>query len=174
MSKPSRPNCARPPLRFREAVSKVQELGTTVSGLKEVLKPPKINAAFDVLYSPQPNRSYSSGWLDFYYQPSHFLRLGVEDIGENTQLDAQVGECVSSTGRVLRYGIYRSNLGLGLDMPVRKDWLSVDLFDPNHLQADVLMDFPHLLGPSVDLVAGIRNLNEDNLLVTGVRFQRPE
>ncbi len=125
-----------------ETVNKVSDLGGTVKGLKEALKPPKIDASFNVLYSPNSSRSYSSGNLDFYFQPSRFLRLGVEDIGENTQLDAQVGE-VGRGCRILRYGLYRSQLGIGLDTPLpRGNELTLNLFDPNHLKLDGYVAFP--------------------------------
>jgi len=154
------------------AVNKVSELGSAVQSLREGLKPPRVDANFDIVYSPKASRSYSSAWLDIHTQPTGFLRLGVQDIGENTQVDAQLGQQLDRG--VLRYGLFRSTLGVGFDFPVRKNLLTVNLFDPNHLQADVLLAVPRVLGPNVDVLAGVRDLNEDNLFVAGVRLRRQQ
>jgi len=141
------------------------------STLRERLKPPEINARFDVLYSGKASRTFSSGNLDIKTSEGHFLRLGIDDIGEDSSANIQLGE--QQKKGILRYGLVRSRLGLGLDIPVSRSSISIDLFDPNNVRADILADVPLILGRSdLGLVAGVRDLGEDNLLVAGVRLRR--
>ncbi len=74
---------------------------------------------------------------------------------------------------MLRYGLYRSQLGVGLDAPApHGNELTLNLFDPNHLKLDGYVAFPRVFGPAADLLVGVRDLNEENLFVAGVRFRR--
>lgn len=152
-----------------QEVSKIADLSQQV---RERLKPPEIHGRFDLLYSPTSDRLYPTANLDFSNQYERFLRLGVDDIGEENTVNAQIGE--RSRGRILRYGLVRSQLGVGLDLRLGgRGMFSVDVFDPNSLRADVTASLPMILG-SADLsfVTGVRDLGEDNLFVVGARFRR--
>jgi|GEM_PF-2011908 len=140
--------------------------------IRERLKPPQIDAAFDVLYSPVAERSFSSGRLDIKTSDERFLRLGVDDIGEQSAANVQLGDIQKRA--VVRYGLVRSRLGVGLDLPLPRDaTLSLDLFDPNDLRGDALFDVPMVLGrASWGLLAGVRDIGQDNLFVAGVRLRK--
>jgi phospholipid/cholesterol/gamma-HCH transport system substrate-binding protein len=168
MSKELRKAAPAVPQVTRE-VAKVAEISQQV---RERLKPPEIHGRFDVLYSPSGDRLYSSANLDFSNQSDRFLRLGVDDIGEENTVNAQIGERTRS--RVLRYGLVRSQLGAGLDLRLGgRGMFSVDVFDPNDLRADVTASLPMLLGTTeLSFVTGVRDLGDDNLFVVGARFRR--
>ncbi len=155
-----------------KAAAEISKIAETTATIRERLKPPQINASFDVLGSPKAGRTFSSGRLDFTTQEGRFLRLGIDDIGENSKVDVQVGE--RQGRRTLRYGLIRSELGIGLDLPTPRDsTLSLNVFDPNHVKADVLLDLPRFFGrPDLDFLVGLRDLNGDNLAVAGVRLRR--
>jgi phospholipid/cholesterol/gamma-HCH transport system substrate-binding protein len=155
-----------------KVAQKAEDLVGVATTISERLKPPEINAAFDVVHSAKAERTYSSGRLDFVTSPGRFLRLGIDDIGEESDVNIQISER-QKLGDV-RYGLVRSRLGFGLDLDLpRGGLLSIDLFDPNNVRADVLADVPFALGRSDwGLLAGMRDIGEDNLLVAGIRLKR--
>jgi phospholipid/cholesterol/gamma-HCH transport system substrate-binding protein len=142
------------------------------TGLRERLKPPEIHARFDVLYSGKAGRSFSSGLLDFKTSEGQFLRLGIDDVGEDSAANIQIGE--QQRKGVLRYGLVRSRLGFGLDCPLPgHGTISLDVLDPNNVRADILADIPLILGrQDLGLTAGVRDLGEDTLFVAGLRMRR--
>lgn len=155
-----------------KVAKEAEQLTATVAGLQESLKPPSVHADFRVLYSGGAGRSFSTGNLDFSYPqaPRRFLRLGVDDIGEESNANVQLGEH-QRTGS-LRYGLVRSRLGLGFDFDLpRRGRLSVDLFDPNSLRSDVLLQTP--LGRSDwALLMGGRDLGKDDRFVIGAQVRK--
>jgi phospholipid/cholesterol/gamma-HCH transport system substrate-binding protein len=155
--------------RITQEVSKIAE---TSQQVRERLKPPEINARFDVTYSPEKSSIYSSGDLYVSTQPNRFVRLGIDDIGESSTATLQVGE--RKGDRILRYGLYRSRLGVGADLRLGKHgMLSLDLFDPNALRADAMAALPVVPGRSnLDLILGVRDVGDENLLLAGVRYRR--
>jgi len=153
----------------------VQEMGKVAEvsqAIRERLKPPEINARFDVLYGPAAGRIYSTGDLYVSIHENRFLRLGIDDIGESSSADIQLGE--RRGDHILRYGLIRSRLGVGADLRVGKHgMLSVDVFDPNDLRAVVLLALPVVPGRSnVDFLLGARDLGDEGLFVAGARFSR--
>jgi phospholipid/cholesterol/gamma-HCH transport system substrate-binding protein len=140
--------------------------------LRQRLKPPEITAAFDVLYSPEAERSFSSGRLNLETSEEHFLRFGIDDIGEESNVNIQLGE--RQRRAVLRYGLVRSNLGIGLDFDLpREITLSLDVFDPNNVRGDLLADVPFVLGRSDwSLLAGVRDVGDEAIYVGGIRLKR--
>jgi phospholipid/cholesterol/gamma-HCH transport system substrate-binding protein len=155
-----------------KAAHEVEQLAGTAETLRERLKPPQINAAFDILSGPEESRWFSSGRLDLQTQPDRFFRVGMDDIGEESNVTVQLGE--RHGRRVLRYGLYRSRLGAGLDLDVAsRTMLSLDLFDPNDLRADLLADISAVPGRSdLSLLLGARDIGQDAVLVAGVRLKR--
>ena len=155
-------------------ISEAEQVVEVSAALRERLKPPEIKASFDLLYSGLEDRIFPSGQLDIVTSPDRFVRFGVDDIGEESDANIQLGER-RSLG-VLRYGLVRSRLGVGFDFDLpRNSVLSLDLFDPNDVRADILADFPLLLGRSdVSFVTGVRDIGEDSLFVAGLRFRREQ
>jgi phospholipid/cholesterol/gamma-HCH transport system substrate-binding protein len=149
-----------------------ERVSTTVTQLQERLKPPEIQGNFRVLYSGEAGRTFSTGSLDFTTSKDRFLRLGIDDIGEESTVNVQLGE--QQRRGALRYGLVRSRLGLGYDLLLsRRALLSVEVFDPNRLRADILADVPMILGTGdLGIMAGVRDLGEENLFVFGARLRR--
>jgi len=149
-----------------------EQVSATVTQLQERLKPPEMHADFHVLYSPKASRSFSTANVDFNYptMSQRFLRLGVDDIGETADFNVQVGERMRLGA--IRYGLVRSRLGIGFDYrPHGRAGISVDLFNPNSLRADVIGDVP--LGSSGwSLMMGVRDLGKENLYVVGGKVTR--
>ncbi len=142
------------------------------AAFRERLKPPEIDAAFDILYSGEDDRFFSSGRLDISTSKERFLRFGVEDIGEDSDVNIQLGE--RQRRAVLRYGLVRSTLGLGADFDLpRNITLSLDIFDPNDIRADLLADVPLVLGRSDwSILAGVRDIGDEERVVGGIRLKR--
>lgn len=159
---PSIPRVAKEAVKFADASA----------DFRERLKPPQIDAAFDVLYSPEAKRSFSSGRLDIKTSEERFLRFGIDDIGEGSDVNIQLGE--PQRRAVLRYGLVRSRLGMGFDFDLpREGTLSLDLFDPNNLHADILADVPFVPGRfEWRLLAGVRDVGDDGHFVGGIRLEK--
>ncbi len=155
-----------------KATHEAEQYIGTAQVIRERLKPPQINASFDMLYGSQANRWISSGRVDISTQPDRFFRIGVDDIGEESNATVQVGE--RHGPRVLRYGLYRSRLGAGMDVNVsRRTVLSLDMFDPNDFRIDVLADIPLIQGRSdLSAILGARDLGHDSTIVGGLRVKR--
>jgi len=152
------------------AVSKVAGEAEEIVGT--ALQPPAIDATFDVLYSGEADRWFPSGSLDFQVRQDRFYRLGIDDIGEENEFNGQVAE---RQGRAtLRYGLVRSRLGIGADLEVsNRATLSLDVFDPNDIRADLLAEISPVPGRSEwSLLLGARDIGEEALFVGGVRLQK--
>jgi phospholipid/cholesterol/gamma-HCH transport system substrate-binding protein len=68
---------------------------------------------------------------------SMFFRLGAFNVGENTRANLQLGHILSASSS-LRYGIYASRVGFGIDKSLGKYLLlSADGFRPNDPQYDL-------------------------------------
>lgn len=149
-----------------------REFAGTSAALRQRLQPPEIDAAFDVLYGPGADRSFSSARLDIGAGEDRFLRIGINDIGEDSTVNIQLGE--PQRRAVLRYGLVRSRLGIGADFDLpREIALSLDLFDPNALRADILFEVPFVQGRSGwSFLAGARDVGEHPVYVGGIRLER--
>jgi phospholipid/cholesterol/gamma-HCH transport system substrate-binding protein len=149
-----------------------EEMAGTAESLRERLQPPDIKARFDVVYSGEANRWFSTGNLDFSNRPNRFFRLGLDDIGEENDFNAQIGDRQGRT--TIRYGLFRSRLGVGVDFDLpRRTTLSLDLFDPNNVRADVMADIPVVPGRSDwSVLLGARDIGEEDLFVGGIRLKR--
>ena len=149
-----------------------EDVVETSAALRQRIKPPEINAAFDVLYSGDADRSFSSGRLDFQTTEERFLRIGVDDIGEESNVNFQIGDRQRRAD--IRYGLIRSCLGIGLDFGLpHETTLSLDVFDPNDLRVDILADVPFVLGRSDwSVLLGARDLGDEELFLGGIRLRR--
>jgi len=155
-----------------KVAQEAEGISTKLAQFQERLKPPEMHADFRVLYSSHAGRSFSTGNIDFSYPatPDRFLRLGVDDIGEESSANVQLGE--QHRLGILRYGLVRSRLGLGLDFSLpRRSALSLDLFNPNALRADIFAEVP-VGRTDWSLLTGARDLGEENLFIVGARLKR--
>ncbi len=155
-----------------KAARGVEQFAGTAETISERLKPPQVDAAFDILYGSEESRWFSSGRLDISTQPDRFLRIGMDDIGEESNVSVQLGERKGK--RVKRYGLYRSRLGAGMDVNLSNSvTLSLDVFDPNDLRADLLTDIAVVPGRAdLSIILGARDIGQDAVLVGGMRLKR--
>ncbi len=155
-----------------QIAAEAEEMAETSQAIRERLQPPEIRAAFDVSYSGKADRWFPTINLDFETRPDRFLRLGLDDIGEENEVNAQIGDEQERT--TLRYGLVRSRLGIGVDFDLpRRAVLSLDVFDPNNPRADVTADVPLFAGRAEwSLLLGARDLGEEDLLIGGIRLKR--
>jgi phospholipid/cholesterol/gamma-HCH transport system substrate-binding protein len=159
--------------RVSRVMEQTEEVVSSARELRERLRFPEVKAELRMLYAGEDSRSIATANVDLIPRSGkgRFLRLGVDDIGENSSAIAQMGEPSGRT--TFRYGLYRSQLGLGWDLPLAgRSRLSLDLFDPNNLRADLLAQAP--LGGRSDwsFLFGLRELLEDEQLVVGARLTR--
>ncbi|MHC4165206.1 MAG: MlaD family protein [Planctomycetota bacterium] len=154
-----------------------EEIADASAALRDRLKPPQMDAAFEVLYGGNAERTFSSAWLDLDIGEMRFLRLGVDDIGEESDASLQIGERVGPKGRnVFRYGLVRSSPGVGVDYGLSRGiTLTLDVFDPNDLRFDFMADIPFVLRQSEwkwSTVIGARDLGGDETFVGGLRLEK--
>lgn len=85
-----------------------------------------------------------------------FFRAGAFNVGENTRANLQVGQILSSSSS-LRYGIYASRVGFGIDQRLGNNLLlSADGFRPNDPMYDLRAVLK--LGGGVGLYGGYSNV----------------
>lgn len=156
----------------RQAVENVNALVKSPVEIKRRLGIPSVRARFDILYSPTGARTWTDANVDVELGRQRFFRVGAVGIGDETDVNAQLGMPLGP-GR-LRYGLVRSSVGIGYDYPLpRNSELSVDAFDPNDPHVDILAAYGLPGRYSYwSVVGGGRNLLHENDLVLGVRLKR--
>jgi phospholipid/cholesterol/gamma-HCH transport system substrate-binding protein len=155
-----------------KVASEAEKIAGAAESVRQSLEPPEITATFDVIYSGKADRWFPTGSLDFHTRPNRFFRLGIDDIGEGNEFNAQLGDRHERFG--VRYGLVRSRLGFGVDFPLpRRSSISLDIFDPNNVRADIYADIPILPDrANWSILLGARDIGEEDLLVGGIRLER--
>lgn len=99
-----------------------------------------------------------------------FYRVGAWNIGETTRANLQMGQVLTNT-TALRYGIYASRVGLGIDQKIGNNLLiSADGFRPNDPQYDVRAVLN--LSKGFGLYGGFTNVFGDEDVFTGIHFSK--
>lgn len=89
----------------------------------------EVEAGLETMYSGKENRWQTGIGLDVRPDDSSLLRLGLNDIGEDNNINFQGGVYRGAFGA--RAGVIDSKAGLGIDIGSRKLNLSVDGYDFN-------------------------------------------
>jgi phospholipid/cholesterol/gamma-HCH transport system substrate-binding protein len=101
--------------------------------------------------------------------PKRFYRVGLYDLGEGNRMNLQVGRPLGANS--LRYGLYASRLGIGLDVgPPSHPRLSADLYGTDEPHLDVAARAR--LGRGLDLKLGVQSLFGDNAPMIGVTMRK--
>ena len=79
------------------------------------------------------------------------FRLGLSGLGEGNNLTLQTGKYLGSNAAV-RYGLYRSKLGIGAELRKGRFSLEGNLYDPNHRSFNVYGGFQ--ITPQLEILAG--------------------
>lgn len=160
-----------------EARQAVTEARNTIAKLDRVLEGPRIRVGVPVqetslesLYVPDEGRFRTSVVATLARSTKSFLKVGVYDVGGTNKLILQPGQPLDSQTNI-RYGIYASKLGVGLDHVFSKKFYAVaNMYDPVDPRLDVLTGYK--LGNNLDVLLGVDKLFDDNQLTLGVRLSR--
>jgi phospholipid/cholesterol/gamma-HCH transport system substrate-binding protein len=150
----------------------VERAEKATGGLRK-FRLPEVSATLEATYLPDPDRTWSNIGIDIGYGEDRSALVGLADVGETDRFNFQLGRGLGPRTR-LRYGIVESEIGVGWDCGLNAgSGLTVDLFDPNNVTAN-LLGYHRLGGPDSDwdLVFGVRRLFEDNYWGIGARTRR--
>lgn len=89
----------------------------------------EVDTSLETMYSGKENRWQTGMGVDIRPSANSLLRLGLNDIGEENNVNFQGGIRHGSFGA--RAGVIDSKAGLGVDIGSKKLNLSVDGYDPN-------------------------------------------
>lgn len=99
-----------------------------------------------------------------------FYRIGAFNIGERMRGNLQIGT-MATDSTALRYGIYASRLGFGVDQQIGKRFLlSGDLFRPNDPQYDLRGTLN--LSKGFGLYGGVSNVLGGQDVFTGIHYTK--
>lgn len=96
------------------------------------------------------------------------FRLGLSDIGEDNSLTLQTGKYAGNGD--LRYGLYRSKLGLGADYSWKQFSLEGNLWDPNHTSWNAYLGVR--LSPRLKVLLGQEKFGNVRSTALGVTLSR--
>jgi hypothetical protein len=136
-----------------------------------------LHSGIGILYSGGTSSYYRHrGIVDPEFQinaGSHQFDLGLFDIGGANLLNAEIGTHLlgqGSQGLNLRYGVYRSRVGIGTDWLLGHGLgLYGTLYDANRPTIDLESTID--LGPNYSLWTGIDTLNRQPRFVAGIRVK---
>jgi hypothetical protein len=97
------------------------------------------------------------------------FRLGLSGIGDDNSLTLQTGNYFG-TGGDLRYGLYRSKLGLGADYYWKRFSLEGNIYDPNNASWNAYLGLK--LTPRVQVLLGEEKNGNVRSTALGVRLSR--
>lgn len=111
--------------------------------------------------------------VPFSLNPVTFARVGIYGFGDSNKLILQGGQGLGKSGKLdARAGLYASKLSVGADYGLgKRQTLSLDLYDPNHLHLDVKGTV--MLTPDLGVVLGGENINHHGGgTVVGIEYRR--
>jgi ABC-type transporter Mla subunit MlaD len=96
------------------------------------------------------------------------FRVGLDNIGEGTDFTLQTGSYLGKNA-ALRYGLYRSKLGVGADLQRGRFSLEGNLYDPNDRSWNVYGGFK--VSPQIEVLLGREKRGEVRTNAIGVRLR---
>jgi ABC-type transporter Mla subunit MlaD len=96
------------------------------------------------------------------------VRAGLSNIGEGSDLTLQSGTFIGRNGAV-RYGLYRSKLGVGAQYNLGRFSLEGNLYDPNRRSANVYGGFQ--ITPNLEVLVGREHIGGVHSNSIGVRLR---
>lgn len=144
------------------------DLKTTISNAKDISERAnkvlgKVEGAASIEVSPSVEMLYSGKNHDFntnfnlkFSKDDKYLDLGVEDIGDHSKLNAQVGKRWNDFGA--HAGIIAGKPGIGLDAYAGKFTFSAEGYDPNDFNLRLKSQFK--ITDDVSILAQLHNLNK--------------
>lgn len=151
-----------------ERVGKIIGVGGKGGGPKITL--PTRKTSLDTLYSPDDGTFRATLTTTLGRGSDRFLNLGLYDVGGDNKLILQPGRSLGASTDV-RYGIYASRLGVGLDHNFSdKAFGSINFFDPHDPRANLQAGYQ--IDDETSLLLGVDRLFDDNQFMLGVRLTR--
>ena len=133
----------------REASDKANKmLGNFGGGL--------MKTSFDFKYGDKPDKYRVDANVQLNYTPKSFITLGVAGIGEENDLNLQLGKKFDDVF-AMRAGVVLGDVGTGVDVNIAKRFkVSTDIYDPNDVKIRVagelrLNDYISLVAESLDV-----------------------
>jgi len=155
----------------------VQEARTVIERLGKVFgKPPIVTREeiptrrtnVEALYRTADNRFRATLATTVPLKESRFVKLGIYDLGESNEVIIQLGQPIADK-MDLRYGLYASKLGLGLDYNLsEKLFSSANLYGSEKTRLDV--EAAYRFTDNWGVVVGVDDLLGGNDVVLGVRL----
>lgn len=97
------------------------------------------------------------------------LRLGVSGVGESNDLTLQTGTYIGRD-KIVRYGLYRSKLGVGAEIKKGKFSLEGNVYDPNDASYNAYLGYR--ISEGLEVIAGRENLGGVRTNAIGVRLRQ--
>lgn len=117
---------------LRTTLHNAREVSQKAKNMLDGFGGTKIKPSVDVLYSGKDKDWMTNFNVDIYRDPNSFLTVGLDDIGENNQFNAQLGRRSGSFGG--RVGAIDSKPGLGMDVYAGDRWkFSADAYNFNDM-----------------------------------------
>ncbi len=143
---------------IHQARTVTQRANDTLENLSSI----EMQPAMDILYSGKERDWITNFQVDISKEeePERFLRVGIEDIGEENAVDLEVGR---KGGRLSgRAGLIAGEAGIGLDLKASDRWhFSADAYDPNDFR--LRLSAKYRLHEDTYLMGQFRDLNrKDN------------
>lgn len=139
---------------IHQARAVTQKANDTLDNLKSIEAQPSL----EVLYSGENRDWITNVNVDVSKEskPDRFLRVGVEDIGEDNGLNLEVGRTKGNFGA--RAGIIAGDPGIGLDANIGENWrLSADAYNPDDFR--LRLSAQYRLRENTYLMGQLRDVN---------------
>jgi phospholipid/cholesterol/gamma-HCH transport system substrate-binding protein len=152
----------------RDAVGRVNRL--LGGGGGPSLKVPSRGTNLDMLYVPDDARLRAELATSIPLSGNRFLELGLYDLGISNKLILQAGKPLGSRTD-LRYGLYASRLGIGLDYNFSpRSFGRLDFFDTEKTRLN--MRAGYRFSDSLGMLVGVDDLLGQNKATMGLQFSR--
>lgn len=120
---------------LKATIHNARQLTERANNMKQKLKEIEVKPQVDVLYSGGAHDWKTDFNLDIGKRNGAYVRLGVDDIGEENDVNAQVGTRFAKGRLGVRGGVVNGKPGLGLDVYGGERFkFSVEGYNPNDMQ----------------------------------------
>ena len=120
---------------LKATIHNARQLTERAGGMMKKVSEIEVKPQMDVLYSGGGHDWKTDFNLDVGRKNGAFMRLGVDDIGNENDVNAQIGTKFSQGRFGVRGGVVNGQPGLGLDIYAGKRFqFSVEGYDPDNLQ----------------------------------------
>lgn len=152
----------------RQVIGKAERLFPRTPEIKGKVPPRGLN--LDMVYSIDENRFTAELTTTVPIGTDRSLRLGLFDVGAGNKLILQPGQTVGS-GSILRYGIYASRLGIGLEHPFSsRAFGRLDVYDSYEPKLNLRAGYS--VTKDWSLVLGVDQVFDENRFVAGLRLRQ--